>query len=230
MRGRSGCDEPVPAPRTSRSASAASAPSTAVSFDVEQGEVFSIIGPNGAGKTTIFNLISRIYAADLGRLIFEDQDITDAAAAPHRRPRHRAHLPEHRAVRQRDAAAEPADRPALPLARRRPVAARFLPSRPARGAAASGEGRGRDRLPRPAALPRHADRQPAVRRAQGRRTRPRAVHRAEAAAARRAVLRPECRGDRGHGLLDRGHQEGPRHHRDHGRARHEPGAARCPTG
>ena len=32
-----------------------------VSFEVEQGEVFTIIGPNGAGKTTIFNLVSRIY-------------------------------------------------------------------------------------------------------------------------------------------------------------------------
>ena len=34
-----------------------------VSFEVEQGQVFTIIGPNGAGKTTIFNLISRIYDA-----------------------------------------------------------------------------------------------------------------------------------------------------------------------
>ncbi len=49
----------------------------AVSFDVRQGEVFSIIGPNGAGKTTIFNLISRIYSATSGRLFFEDQDITE---------------------------------------------------------------------------------------------------------------------------------------------------------
>jgi branched-chain amino acid transport system ATP-binding protein len=47
-----------------------------VSFDVRQGEVFSIIGPNGAGKTTIFNLISRIYTPSTGRLIFQDQDIT----------------------------------------------------------------------------------------------------------------------------------------------------------
>ncbi len=38
----------------------------AVSFEVEQGEVFSIIGPNGAGKTTIFNLISRIYQPTAG--------------------------------------------------------------------------------------------------------------------------------------------------------------------
>jgi branched-chain amino acid transport system ATP-binding protein len=49
----------------------------AVSFDVQQGEVFSIIGPNGAGKTTIFNLISRIYQPTSGRLFFQERDITD---------------------------------------------------------------------------------------------------------------------------------------------------------
>jgi branched-chain amino acid transport system ATP-binding protein len=49
-----------------------------VSFEVNEGEVFSIIGPNGAGKTTIFNLISRIYEPTEGRLIFEDEDITKA--------------------------------------------------------------------------------------------------------------------------------------------------------
>jgi branched-chain amino acid transport system ATP-binding protein len=37
-----------------------------VSFDVQQGEVFTLIGPNGAGKTTVFNLISRIYTPTLG--------------------------------------------------------------------------------------------------------------------------------------------------------------------
>jgi branched-chain amino acid transport system ATP-binding protein len=52
----------------------------AVSFEVEQGEVFSIIGPNGAGKTTIFNLISRIYQPTNGKLIFQDQDITEVPA------------------------------------------------------------------------------------------------------------------------------------------------------
>jgi branched-chain amino acid transport system ATP-binding protein len=51
-----------------------------VSFDVQRGEVFSIIGPNGAGKTTIFNLISRIYRPTSGRLILEDQDITEVPA------------------------------------------------------------------------------------------------------------------------------------------------------
>jgi branched-chain amino acid transport system ATP-binding protein len=52
----------------------------AVSFEVRRGEVFSIIGPNGAGKTTIFNLISRIYRPTSGRLILEDQDITEMPA------------------------------------------------------------------------------------------------------------------------------------------------------
>ncbi len=47
-----------------------------VSFEVKAGEVFTIIGPNGAGKTTIFNLVSRIYDATSGRLVFCGEDIT----------------------------------------------------------------------------------------------------------------------------------------------------------
>jgi branched-chain amino acid transport system ATP-binding protein len=39
-----------------------------VSFDVQQGEVFTLIGPNGAGKTTVFNLISRIYTPTTGTI------------------------------------------------------------------------------------------------------------------------------------------------------------------
>jgi len=41
-----------------------------VSFDVKQGEVFTLIGPNGAGKTTVFNLISRIYTPTAGTIDF----------------------------------------------------------------------------------------------------------------------------------------------------------------
>jgi branched-chain amino acid transport system ATP-binding protein len=47
-----------------------------LSFTVEAGEVFSIVGPNGAGKTTIFNLVSRIYDVDNGRLLLDGDDIT----------------------------------------------------------------------------------------------------------------------------------------------------------
>ena len=39
-----------------------------VSFEVKQGEVFTLIGPNGAGKTTVFNLISRIYTPTIGTI------------------------------------------------------------------------------------------------------------------------------------------------------------------
>ncbi len=42
-----------------------------VSFEVEQGEIFSIIGPNGAGKTTIFNLISGVLPVTDGEMWFE---------------------------------------------------------------------------------------------------------------------------------------------------------------
>jgi len=51
------------------------------SFTVEKGEIFSLIGPNGAGKTTVFNIISGIYKADRGRIVFDGADIT--RLAPH---------------------------------------------------------------------------------------------------------------------------------------------------
>lgn len=41
-----------------------------VSFEVRQGEVFTLIGPNGAGKTTVFNLISRIYTPTNGSISY----------------------------------------------------------------------------------------------------------------------------------------------------------------
>ena len=50
----------------------------AVSFEIRQGEIFTIIGPNGAGKTSIFNMISRLYDPTAGRLFYDDQDITEA--------------------------------------------------------------------------------------------------------------------------------------------------------
>lgn len=46
-----------------------------VSFEVNEGEVYTIIGPNGAGKTTIFNMISLIYPSSGGRIRFAGQDL-----------------------------------------------------------------------------------------------------------------------------------------------------------
>ncbi len=47
-----------------------------VSFDVHQGEVFTLIGPNGAGKSTVFNLISRIYNPTAGTITWLGKSLT----------------------------------------------------------------------------------------------------------------------------------------------------------
>jgi branched-chain amino acid transport system ATP-binding protein len=41
-----------------------------VSFAIEQGQIYGLIGPNGAGKTTLFNLLTGIYAPDVGSFVF----------------------------------------------------------------------------------------------------------------------------------------------------------------
>jgi len=46
-----------------------------VSLSVDSDQIVSIIGPNGAGKTTIFNLISGIYEADAGKILFMGRNI-----------------------------------------------------------------------------------------------------------------------------------------------------------
>lgn len=51
-----------------------------ISFDVKEGEVFTIVGPNGAGKSTIFNLISRFYDVSAGSISFDNHDITKLKA------------------------------------------------------------------------------------------------------------------------------------------------------
>jgi ABC-type branched-subunit amino acid transport system ATPase component len=38
---------------------------------VEDGEIVGLIGPNGSGKTTVFNLVTGIYRATAGRILFE---------------------------------------------------------------------------------------------------------------------------------------------------------------
>lgn len=48
---------------------------TELSFQVEEGEIFSVIGPNGAGKTTLFNVITGIYPADSGEISFLGRSI-----------------------------------------------------------------------------------------------------------------------------------------------------------
>src|SRR5271165_3642307 len=48
-----------------------------VSIRVQQGEVVGLLGPNGAGKTTSFYIIVGLIAAEAGRVLVNDQDITE---------------------------------------------------------------------------------------------------------------------------------------------------------
>jgi branched-chain amino acid transport system ATP-binding protein len=50
-----------------------------VSFDVPQGQILGLIGPNGAGKTTAFNVITRLYKPDSGRVLYDGQDLLKVA-------------------------------------------------------------------------------------------------------------------------------------------------------
>jgi branched-chain amino acid transport system ATP-binding protein len=46
-----------------------------VSLELEEGTIGGLIGPNGAGKTTLFNVVTRLYKADSGRVLLEERDL-----------------------------------------------------------------------------------------------------------------------------------------------------------
>src|SRR3954471_5140364 len=48
-----------------------------VSVFVQEGEVVDLLGPNGAGKTTSFYMIVGLISPDSGRVLVDEQDITD---------------------------------------------------------------------------------------------------------------------------------------------------------
>jgi branched-chain amino acid transport system ATP-binding protein len=46
-----------------------------VSLVADEGTITGLIGPNGAGKTTLFNVITRLYKPDGGRVVFSGHDL-----------------------------------------------------------------------------------------------------------------------------------------------------------
>jgi len=47
-----------------------------VNLTIKAGERRVLMGPNGAGKTTLFNLVSGIYQATKGRILYFEKDVT----------------------------------------------------------------------------------------------------------------------------------------------------------
>jgi branched-chain amino acid transport system ATP-binding protein len=46
-------------------------------FRIPERSIVSLIGPNGAGKTTFFNMLTGLYRATSGAIIFDGHDVTD---------------------------------------------------------------------------------------------------------------------------------------------------------
>jgi branched-chain amino acid transport system ATP-binding protein len=51
-----------------------------VSLAVDEGQIAGLIGPNGAGKTTAFNVVTRLYAPEAGRVSFAGEDLLGVPA------------------------------------------------------------------------------------------------------------------------------------------------------
>ncbi len=47
-----------------------------VNLSIGDGELLALVGPSGCGKTTLLRLIAGLESADLGRILFNDQNVT----------------------------------------------------------------------------------------------------------------------------------------------------------
>jgi lipopolysaccharide export system ATP-binding protein len=70
----------------------------AVSLRVEQGEVVGLLGPNGAGKTTTFYTIVGLIPPDSGRVLIDQDDITDVPMYLRARQYGISYLPQEASV------------------------------------------------------------------------------------------------------------------------------------
>jgi lipopolysaccharide export system ATP-binding protein len=69
-----------------------------VNLRVEQGEVVGLLGPNGAGKTTSFYAIVGLVLPDTGRVLYDDEDITDVPMYQRARQFGISYLPQEPSV------------------------------------------------------------------------------------------------------------------------------------
>ena len=47
-----------------------------IDFTIPTGSIVSLLGPNGAGKTTFFNMLTGLYRATSGTILFDGHDVT----------------------------------------------------------------------------------------------------------------------------------------------------------
>src|SRR5258708_26386834 len=69
-----------------------------VSLRVEQGEVVGLLGPNGAGKTTTFYTIVGLIPPDTGRILLDEEEITDVPMYRRARQFGISYLPQEASV------------------------------------------------------------------------------------------------------------------------------------
>src|SRR3984885_6055885 len=65
---------------------------------VEKGEVVGLLGPNGAGTTTTFYAIVGLIPPDTGRVLIDDDDITDVPMYVRARQYGISYLPQEASV------------------------------------------------------------------------------------------------------------------------------------
>src|SRR6202046_4546059 len=69
-----------------------------ISLRVEQGEVVGLLGPNGAGKTTTFYTIVGLIPPDTGRVLIDEEEITDVPMYLRARQYGISYLPQEASV------------------------------------------------------------------------------------------------------------------------------------
>src|SRR5256885_11978482 len=69
-----------------------------VSLSVRQGEVVGLLGPNGAGKTTSFYMIVGLIPPDTGRILIDEDEITEVPMYRRARQFGISYLPQEASV------------------------------------------------------------------------------------------------------------------------------------
>ena len=48
-----------------------------LNITLKPGEILGLLGPNGAGKTTFFYMIAGLIRSDSGKILIDEEDVTD---------------------------------------------------------------------------------------------------------------------------------------------------------